>query len=192
MQVKLEKTHAIDAPATAAWGIMQDINALAECMPGASITEQSEDGGYKGNVSVKVGPVQSVFRGTIRITELDEANRTIALSAKGKDKTGTSNATMELTASVVDKDGGCELIGNSEIKVLGKMANFGARMINGVADQLIAQFLENFSNRVLAAGEGESADEAAEKVAEQPKDLNALALIWSVLAGFFKRLFGGK
>lgn len=192
MQVKLEKTHTIDAPAAAAWRIMQDINALAECMPGASITEQSEDGSYKGNVSIKVGPVQSVFRGTIRIVELDEASRTIALSAKGKDKTGTSNATMELTASVVERDGGCDLIGNSEIKVLGKMANFGARMINGVADQLIAQFLENFSNRVLAAGEGASADEAAEKVAEQPKDLNALALIWSVIAGFFKRLFGGK
>ena len=192
MQVKLEKTHTIDAPPAAAWDIMQDVNALAECMPGASITEQSEDGSYKGNVNVKVGPVQSVFRGTIRIAELDEANRTIALSAKGKDKTGTSNATMELTASVIDKDGGCELIGNSEIKVLGKMANFGARMINGVADQLIAQFLENFSNRVLAAGKGETADAAAEKVAEQPKELNALALLWSMIAGFFKRLFGSK
>ncbi len=192
MQVKLEKTHAIDAPPAAAWQIMQDINALAECMPGASITGQSDDGSYKGNVSVKVGPVHSVFRGTIRITALDDANRSIALSAKGKDKTGTSNATMELTASVVDKDGGCELLGNSEIKVMGKMANFGARMINGVADQLIAQFLENFSNRVLAAGEGAAAEKAAEKVAEQPKELNALALLWSMIAGFFKRLFGGK
>ncbi len=192
MQVKLEKTHAIDAPPAAAWQVMQDINALAECMPGASITEQSDDGSYKGSVSVKVGPVQSVFRGTIRIAELDDANRTIALSAKGKDKTGTSNATMELTATVVDKDGGCELIGNSEIKVLGKMANFGARMINGVADQLIAQFLENFSNRVLAAGEGATAEEAAGKVAEQPRELNALALLWSMIAGFFRRLFGGR
>ncbi|MEM9208440.1 MAG: SRPBCC family protein, partial [Pseudomonadota bacterium] len=163
---------------------------LAECMPGASITEQSDDGSYNGNVSVKVGPVQSVFRGTIRVAEIDGDTRRIALSAKGRDKTGTSNATMELTASVIDRDGGCELIGNSEIKVLGKMANFGARMINGVADQLIAQFLENFSNRVLAIGEGASAEQAAEKVAEQPRDLNALALLWSMISGFLQRLFG--
>ncbi len=192
MQVKLEKTHAIAAPSAAAWQVMQDINALAECMPGASIGERADDGSYKGNVSVKVGPVQSVFKGTIRVIEQDDAERRISLSAKGKDRTGTSNAAMELTASVVDTADGCELIGNSEIKVLGKMANFGARMINGVADQLIAQFLENFSNRVLAAGEGSAAEAAAEQVAEQPQDLNVLALLWTTIAGFFRRLLGGK
>lgn len=192
MQVKLEKTHAIAAPSATAWQVMQDIHALAECMPGASITEQSDDGSYKGNVSVKVGPVQSVFKGQIRVTERNDTERRISLSAKGKDRTGTSNATMELTASVTDTADGCELVGNSEIKVLGKMANFGARMINGVADQLIAQFLENFSNRVLAAGEGSAAEAAAEQVAEQPRDLNVLALLWTTIAGFFRRLLGGK
>ena len=192
MQVKLEKTHSIAAPSAAAWQIMQDIHALAECMPGASITEQSDDGRYKGNVSVKVGPVQSVFKGTIRVTEQNDTERRISLSAKGKDRTGTSNATMELTASVADTADGCELVGNSEIKVLGKMANFGARMINGVADQLIAQFLENFSNRVLAAGEGSDAEAAAEKVAEEPRDLNVLALLWTTIAGFFRRLLGSR
>ena len=191
MQVKLEKTHAVAAPSAVAWQVMQDINALADCMPGASITGQADDGSYKGNVSVKVGPVQSVFKGTIRVIEQDDAERRISLSAKGKDRTGTSNATMELTASVVDTADGCELIGNSEIKVLGKMANFGARMINGVADQLIAQFLENFSNRVLAAGDGSAAEEAAEKVAEQPEELNALTLLWATITGFFRRLLGG-
>ena len=65
-------------------------------------------------------------------------------------------------------------------------------MINGVADQLIAQFLENFSNRVLAAGEGSAAEAAAEQVAEQPQDLNVLALLWTTIAGFFRRLLGGK
>ena len=58
--------------------------------------------------------------------------------------------------------------------------------------QLIDQFLTNFSNRVLAAGEGAAAEEAAQKVAEQPKDLNALALLWAMIAGFFRRLFGRK
>lgn len=191
MQVKLEKIHAIDASPDAAWQILRDINALAECMPGASITEQTGDNSYKGSVSVKVGPVQSVFGGDIDIKAQDEANRTMQLAAKGKDKTGTSTASMELTASVRGADGGgCELVGNSEIKVTGKMANFGARMINGVADQLIDQFLNNFSNRVLAAGEGAAAEEAAAKVAEQPKELNALALLWGMIGGFFRRLLG--
>lgn len=193
MQVKLEKRYAIDAPVAAAWNVLRDLNTLAECMPGASITEQTGDNQYKGTVSVKVGPVQSAFGGTIDVTTVDESTHTMALSAKGKDKSGTSNASMSLTASVLAAEGGgCELVGNSDIKVMGKMANFGARMINGIADQLIDQFLTNFSNRVVAAGEGEAAAAAAAKVAEQPQSLNPFALLWGLITRFFGRLFGRK
>ncbi len=193
MKVALEKTHTVDAPTSAAWKVLSDINVLAECMPGATITEQTGDNAYKGQVSVKVGPVQSVFGGTINITEIDPDALRMSLSAKGRDKTGTSNASMALTASVsANESGGSDLLGNSEITVNGKMANFGARMINGVADQLIDQFLTNFSNRVLAEGEGAAAEEAAQKVAEQPQELSAFGLLFSMIGNFFKRLFGGK
>jgi carbon monoxide dehydrogenase subunit G len=193
MQVKLEKKHVLDAPVDAGWNVLRDINALAACMPGASITEETGENQYKGNVSVKVGPVQTVFGGTIDIISLDEANHSLSLSASGKDKSGTSNASMQLTASVSPAEGGgCELVGNSDIKVMGKMANFGSRMITSVADQLIDQFLTNFSNRVWAAGEGEAAAAAARKVAEQPQSLNAFALLWAMIVGFFRRLFRRK
>lgn len=193
MQVRLEKRHKVDAPVEAAWAVLKDIEVVAECMPGAKITEKTGDNQYKGNVSVKVGPVQSAFGGTIDVTSVDEATHSLSMSAKGKDRSGASSATMQLTASVsADDGGGSLLVGDSEIKVMGKMASFGARMINGVADQLIAQFLENFSNRVLAAGEGAAAEEAAGKVAKQPQAVNALALLWGMIAGFFRRLFGRK
>jgi carbon monoxide dehydrogenase subunit G len=193
MKVNLEKTHEIDAPPAAAWKILKDINVLAECMPGASITEETGENAYKGQVSVKVGPVQSVFGGAIDITSIDEESRSMALTAKGRDKTGTSNAAMSLNAEVHETDsGGSTIIGNSEITVNGKLANFGARMINGVADQLIDQFLANYTNRVLAEGEGEAAEEAAERVAEQPKELSAFALLMGMIADFFRRLFGKK
>ena len=193
MQVTLERKHQIDVPVDTAWSVLKDVRVVAECMPGASITEQTADNQYKGTVKVKVGPVQSSFGGTIDVTSVDESAHSLALSAKGKDRSGTSNASMQLTASVVTTEhGGCELSGTSEIKVMGKMASFGARMINGVADQLIDQFLDNFSTRVLAAGAGETAGDAAGKMAEQPKELNALALLWGLVTGFFRRLFGRK
>jgi carbon monoxide dehydrogenase subunit G len=193
MKVNLEKTHEVDAPPAAAWNVLKDINVLAECMPGASITEETGENAYKGQVSVKVGPVQSVFGGAIDITSIDDAARSIALNAKGRDKTGTSNAAMSLTAEVRETEsGGSEIIGNSEITVNGKLANFGARMINGVADQLIDQFLANYTNRVLAEGEGAAAEEAAERVAEQPKELSAFGLLFGMIADFFRKLFGKK
>lgn len=191
MKVELEKRFTIDASVEAAWSVLCDIEALAECMPGAAITEQLGENQYKGTVAVKVGPVNSTFGGTIDITEIDAACHSLSLAAKGRDRTGASNASMALTASVsAAEGGGAELVGNSEIKVMGKMANFGARMINGVADQLIERFLSNFTDRVVAAGEGTAAEEAAARVAEQPQSINAFALVWGMIADFFRRLFG--
>ena len=86
MQVKLEKRHTIDASVETAWKVLRDVKVVAECMPGASITEQTGDDQYKGVVSVRVGPVQTSFGGTIDVTSIDEAAHTLALSAKGKDK----------------------------------------------------------------------------------------------------------
>jgi len=193
MQVKLEKTHQIDAPSDQAWNVLKNINIVAECMPGTSITERVSDDQYKGVVKLRVGPVQAVFNGTIDIIGIDESNRSITLSANGRDTRGNSTASMHLTASVAPiEGGGCELVGSSQIKIAGKMASFGARMINQISDQMIRQFLENFSNRVVAEGEGSAAEEAADRVAEQPKELNALALVWSVIVSFFRRLFGRR
>ena len=115
------------------------------------------------------------------------------MQGKGTDVKGTSSATMDLTASVRESEAGkCEVVGVAEVSVTGKMASLGGRMMNQVADQILNQFGANFINNVVAMGEGEAAEEAAVKVAEQPKELNGLAFAWSLFIGFFKNLFGGK
>ncbi|MEJ2652919.1 MAG: carbon monoxide dehydrogenase [Gammaproteobacteria bacterium] len=154
MEVKLEKTFPIAAPAAHAWRLLQDIKAVAECMPA------------------------------------DE--RKMEMDGKGTDVTGASAATMNLTARVQESsEGHCELVGVSNVTVTGKLANFGGRMMTQVSDQILKQFGDNFATRVIAQGEGADAEQAAAAVAKQPKELNALALIWHALLGFFKSLFGG-
>ncbi len=192
MQVKLEKTFPIDAPAAAAWRVLQDIKAVAECMPGAQITEQMDDSHYKGQVKLRVGPASATFNGELEVKSLDAAEKKMEMFGKGSDTSGASAATMNLTARVRDSgDGKCELVGVSDVTVSGKMASFGGRMMNQVSDQILKQFGDNFTKRVLALGEGAAAQQAAADVAKQPKELNALALMWGVLVGFFKSLFGG-
>ena len=97
---------------------------------------------------------------------------------------------MDLTAWVVDgAEAGCELKGQAEVSVNGKVASLGGRMMNQVADQILNQFGKNFADNVLAAGSDEQAVEARAQLATKPKELNALALAWSVLLGLLKRLF---
>ena len=192
MEVKLEKTFPIAAPAEHAWRILQDIKAVAECMPGAQITEQLDTTHYKGQVKMRVGPASATFNGELEVKSLDADERKMEMVGKGTDVSGASAATMNLTARVRDSgEGRCELVGTSDVSVSGKLANFGGRMMTQVSDQILKQFGDNFATRVIAQGEGTAAEQAAAAVAKQPKELNALALIWHALLGFFKSLFGG-
>jgi uncharacterized protein len=182
MKVRLEKAFPMPASADAAWGLLQDIPSVAACMPGAKITEQVDPTHYKGMVSVKVGPASLSFRGQIEVKGVDASARTLQLSAKGTDTTGSSAATMDLTARIEARDASsCNLVGDSEVSMSGKAASFGARLMGPVSDQVLGQFAANFAARL---------EQAPAQPEEKP--LNALAVAWAVIKGWLRSLFAGK
>jgi carbon monoxide dehydrogenase subunit G len=192
MKVQLSRTFALPASADAAWAQLQDIAAVASCMPGAKITERVDETHYKGTVGVKVGPASLSFRGDIEVKSVDESARTLRLFAKGTDTTGGSGASMDLTASVVGLDASsCNLVGESEVSMSGKAAAFGARLIGPVSDQVLSQFAANFAARLQAmpAQAAPVQAQAAAAPAPEAKPLNALSLMWAVVRGWFRSLF---
>lgn len=193
MKVEINKVFSIDASSNNAWSFLQDIPAVASCMPGAEITEQVDDSNYVGKVKIKVGPAAMAFNGKISVQNIDADKREITMQGKGTDTKGSSSATMLLTATVREtEDGKCEVVGDAVVTVTGKMASLGGRMMNQVSDQILNQFGVNFVNNVLAMGEGTVAEEAAVKTAEQPKEINGLAFAWGMFVNFIKSLFGKK
>ena len=114
-------------------------------MPGAKITERIDDRHYKGTVAVKFGPASMSFRGDVEVVSLEAASKTLHIVGKGTDTTGSSGASMDLTARVEAIDAAsCNLIGTSEVSMSGKAAAFGGRMMDSVADQVLKQFAANF------------------------------------------------
>ena len=151
MKVELEKTFPMPGSADVAWEFLQNIEAVAGCMPGAKITERRPDGGYKGTVTVRVGPATMSFRGDVEVREVDAAAHSLRLIGKGTDSTGTSGASMDLLARIeAGADGASNLVGKSEVSMSGKAAAFGGRMMNSVADQILKQFADNFAAQVAA------------------------------------------
>jgi carbon monoxide dehydrogenase subunit G len=195
MQVKLEKTVSLQSNPEAAWQLLQDVPRVAECMPGARITEQLDDSRYRGEVRVKIGPASATFKGDVEVKRIDPAQHELQLLGKGKDTRGTSSATMDLTATLrTGANGQTELVGVSAVSVTGKLASFGGRMMNQVADQLLDQFATNFSARLTAGANGTAPAAAGNETAAagQPGELNALALLWRALLGYLKDLFRHK
>ena len=204
MKVQLEKTFALRAPADTAWKLLQNIEAVAGCMPGASITERVDARHYKGTVAVKFGPASMSFRGELEVMELEPVSRTVHLVGKGTDSTGSSGASMDLTARVEAVDAASSnLLGSSEVSMSGKAATFGGRMMNAVADQVLKQFADNFAARVrtlhaepaVAAVDPPNADAGRRAPATGPPpstQLNGLALMWAVIKDWLRSLFVAK
>lgn len=211
MQVTLEKTYPVKAPIGACWQVLSDITELATCMPGAAITEKTDDTHYKGQVKVKVGPATAAFAGEIEVQAIDAAGHSITMLGKGADKSGSS-ASMQLTATLrAEADGSTSLLGNAEVIVNGKFAQFGGRMMTSVADMILGQFAGNFEAKAIAATPAAASDAsgaAAGAAASVPADgaaataapaaapmvteLNGLAIFWALVKSFFLGLFGRK
>ena len=200
MNVQIDKTYPMPCSAEVAWEFLQNLEAVAGCMPGAKITERLDAGRYKGTVTVRVGPATMSFRGEVEMKDVDPAARTLHLLAKGTDSTGSSAASMNLIARIEAAEGGvCALVGTSEVSMSGKAAAFGGRMMNTVADQILKQFADNFAGQVsalqaqrAAAAAGGSAAAAVTIPPPAAGELNGIALAWAVLVDWLRGLFTGK
>jgi uncharacterized protein len=207
VKVQLDKSFPLPAAADAAWEFLQQLEAVAQCMPGAAITERIDEQRFKGTVSVRVGPASLSFRGEVEVKEIDPTTRTLRLLAKGTDTTGGSGASMDLTARIDPAGDASSLVGSSEVSMSGKAAAFGGRMLGAVADQVLKQFADNFAAQVAtragqpATGASDAAGEpppAAEAAGAAPSgapsnrtgELNGLALMWAVLKNWLRGLFG--
>ncbi|MBU6257726.1 MAG: SRPBCC family protein [Burkholderiales bacterium] len=206
MEVKLDKRYPLDVSPAQAWQVLRDVKAVAECMPGAAITEQTDATHYKGNVKVKVGPANAAFAGEIEVLALDEASMRLQLLGKGADR-GGSSASMDLTATVEPGDtaGTAVLVGAAAVIVNGKFAQFGGRMMVQVSDMLLAQFADNFRAAAAAltppataaapaAADGATTAPAAPAPAPPARvnEINGLAILWSLIKGWFAALLGKR
>ena len=207
MKVELDKSIALPASADAGWLVLSDVEAVAGCMPGAKITERIDERHYKGTVSVRVGPASMSFRGEIEVRAIDPAARTIQLIGKGTDSTGSSGASMDLTARIEPVDAATSTLrGLSVVSMSGRAATFGGRLMNTVADQILGQFGANFAARVAAATPRveppPAAPPATAPVAPAPpvaappaaaaNEINGLALLWALIKAWWRGLFAKK
>lgn len=193
MKVQIDKTFPMPASAELSWQFLQDIAAVAACMPGAKITDRLDDTHYKGTVTVRVGPATLSFRGDIEVSEVDTATRTLRLVGKGTDSSGTSGASLDLIARVEAAEGGLSnLVGKSEASVSGKAAAFGARMMNSVADQILKQFAAGFAIQVEALNGREAGTAPVVPSPPAQRELNGLALFWAILKDWMGGFFSNK
>ncbi len=168
--MKIENEFRVGVPIEKAWDVLTDIPAIAPCLPGAKLTGQDGDT-YEGTMKIKVGPVTAEYKGSAVILEQDEASRKVVLEAKGRDSRGSGNASADITANMTPDGDGTKVSIVTDLKVAGKVAQFGRGVMADVSKKLLGQFadcieakLENpadVADKVAAAGAASAAGGSA-------------------------------
>lgn len=159
----LNHEFTVHKPIDEAWVILTDVEKIAPCLPGAQLQEIAHEDGiekYRGIVKVKLGAIQSQFKGEAHFVEKDDTNHKAVLKAAGRDTGGRGNAAATITAilePVSDTVTTCKVL--TDLSITGKVANFGRGVLADVSDKLLAQFSDNL-NTLLDADDTAPATDA--------------------------------
>jgi carbon monoxide dehydrogenase subunit G len=148
----MDLTHRFSVPAgvAEAWEAFNDLEGLAPCFPGATISSVEGDE-FSGSVKIKLGPISLLYNGSGRYVERNDADRRVVIEARGKDKRGNGTATATVTASFAESDGQTDVELSTDLVITGKPAQFGREVISDVSDKLLDQFVSCVSGRFAGA-----------------------------------------
>ncbi len=148
--MKIENSFTVDAPIERAWEVLTDIPTIAPCLPGAKL-ESSDGDTHKGRVKVKVGPVTAEYTGQATFVEKDASTHRAVINGKGRDTRGAGNAQALITAQMTDVGGGQTKVDiDTDLKVSGKVAQFGRGVMQDVSEKLLGQFAECVAGKLVA------------------------------------------
>jgi uncharacterized protein len=151
--MELENSFVVPADIETAWKTLLDVEAIAPCMPGATLTSFDGDN-FTADVKVKLGPVTMNFAGAGKFVTKDEATHTAVIDASGKETKGAGTAGALITAVLVE-EGPNSTRANivTDLTVTGKAAQFGKGVMADVSKRLIGQFAGNLE-QVITARQG--------------------------------------
>ena len=160
----LNHTVEVAAPLARVWALLDDLEAVIPCMPGATLLSRDGDS-YEANIKVKVGVIAMDFVGMAKILDRDEAERRVTIQGSGKDKKGKGAASATVLAELAPVDAGRTSVSlQTDLALSGRIAQFGGSMINEIASRLIDQFVANLNSAILV----DEAPAAAEVAAPAP------------------------
>lgn len=155
----MELKHEFTVPAGIedTWNAFNDIESVAACFPGATVTSVEGDS-FQGSCKVKLGPIALVYNGSGTFVEKDESARRMVIDAKGKDKRGNGTAGAHVTATMTEAGTGTRVEVLTDLAITGKPAQFGRGVMQDVSDKLLGQFTDCLEQKV---GDASAAAEAA-------------------------------
>jgi uncharacterized protein len=134
------------APPEVVWAKLNDPEVLKACIPGCQSLERTSENELEAVAKVKIGPVSATFKGKVTLSDIDPPN---GYTISGEGQGGIAGfakggAKVRLTPNGT----GTRMTYDVEAQVGGKIAQLGARLIDGVSKRLADQFFVSFAEEV--------------------------------------------
>jgi hypothetical protein len=146
--MKLEQSFEVAAPLERVWEALTDVERVAPCLPGASVTGRNEDGSYNGEFKVKIGPTSAAYTGKLSMENVDADAHTATMQAAGTDKRGQGGAKATIVSTVASAESGHTKVDvATEYHITGRLARFGR---GGMIEEISQRLLRDFSTNLQA------------------------------------------
>ena len=131
------------------WAALNDTEILKQSMPGCESFKVVGENIFEARITTKVGPVKAKFKFKV---ELADINAPRGYIIKGEGQGGVAgfakgSARVDLTEDGIETI----LVYNVQASVGGKLAQLGARLIDGTAKKMSEEFFGNF-NELISSG----------------------------------------
>jgi len=164
MEIKGE--YRIAAPREKVFAALNDPAILQACIPGCESLEKTSDTEMKAKVRMRVGPVSAAFSGKVTLSDLDPPN---GYRISGEGQGGAAGFAKGGAVVALKEDAGDTILTyNVDAQVGGKIAQVGARLIDGTAKKLADEFFSKFAAMVGGPPPAEAAAAAAPADAAAP------------------------
>jgi uncharacterized protein len=142
----------LGVPVDTAWAYLLDVQKIAHCVPGASLTEVIDDRTYGGKIEVKLGPIAVGYKGRITLESVDPASHTVRIKGQGNEDRGRGGATATMTAQLEADGDVTHVVMNTDLAVSGIVAQFGrSTVMQEVAQRMTQRFAGCVEQQLKAA-----------------------------------------
>lgn len=145
--IELEDKVIFEAPRELLWEMILDPAVLARIVPGCDKLEVVNENEYQGQMRIKIGPMDGVFRGTVALSDL-QPPESFHVIVNGRGPSGIVNG--EGDVRLVEAEEGTEFSYAGHGQISGRMASVGQRVMTGSAKAVTKQSLENLDKQVQA------------------------------------------
>jgi carbon monoxide dehydrogenase subunit G len=139
--VELDHSFALTKPVEETWQAILDLDRLIPCVEGGRVVEHTGPDTVKAEILVRMGAMSMTFRGTVAITEKDEAGHRAAMQVKSREAGGQGYANADVVFNLSDGTGTV----HTAAQITGKAASMGEGVVYSVLDALIQSFTANLA-----------------------------------------------